>query len=435
MIKKILVSILTIALIASVCAIVPVMASGEESAQMDFATYVWGNESINVTTFDGAGDNSAKNPNTTEYVSYGKNSEGKVAWWETGSTGNYIIVELPQKVGYDLKAVAVSTVYYKNVSTNNRCFDYSYATETGGNYTVLTNAYISTSLDTLTNNYKAYVDIVSVPADAKYLKIARNNTDYTGGSYEDKSGVLGFTMGYAPQNVDEMQLSTDCVGPNLMNLLASGLLPASGEISIAVTQDDKLYDSKWGLTVAAGKTLTFSAFEGYKVTDVSLNYYPSSAATVPFTAKLGAEEKEITSIEGVLKEITLSSASGEDSFSLTSGYGTGSAYDINITIKKFVPALGMEISSAAVDGENMNVTVIVSNRSAAMDDEMKLLVAGYEGTEMAGVYIIPVKKTDQDDVYTAVLPKSTTTIRAFLWKDLQTLVPVLPSTPEFKVAQ
>ncbi|MBQ3125400.1 MAG: hypothetical protein IJC09_08275 [Clostridia bacterium] len=424
--QKIIVSILSLTVMGTVCAIAPVMAEADEAtvAQMIFESVSFGSSLTEPTdtivrtkTGDAKFATYSFNNGTDNY---GLTGGVTVGVYYLGGANDYIIVELPQKEGYDLTAAEVTVGQYK-ASTNIGIADYSYSTESDGTYNPVNHAYISGAMEKVSGNYNLFVDVVKLPADAKYLKITRNAT--TTSAYSDRAGVTGFTFGYAPQNADKIQFSETSEGKDLMKLLASGILPASGELSIQATRSDRVNaDGAYGLSISGTETQTFNAIDGYKITEVSMNAYNSSADFTPFVLTLGDAADEINDKgEGSLKVV---SESGETSFTLASEYGTGVAYDVVITMEK---KLETSIDSAVDNGTAVTATATVSNLGLAEYDSMELIVAGYDGDRFTGAQTKTVTKADADgtDSLTATLPTGTKSVKVFLWKDLDTLESIL----------
>ncbi|MBQ3125399.1 MAG: hypothetical protein IJC09_08270 [Clostridia bacterium] len=335
-IKKLFSAVLTLTITAALC---PMTLYADEAAvaQMEF-------ESVKISSTE-ANNTIVKSKEGSKIVfktysyssgtnNYGLTGGATMGRCALGAEGDAIVIELPQKDGYDLTAAEVTVAMNGSYVS---LFDYSYSSAVEGEYTSLENAYISTAMDKPSANYNLYAEIVKVPVGAKYLKIARNAN--TTEKYSENAGVTGFIFGYAPQNVDKIQLTTTCCGNELMKLLASGMLPSSGELNIQATRSDRvsasIYDGAYGLTICGTTAQTFNAIGEYKITDVSMKYYAIGTSAVPFALKLGdAEDRVEKASSTTINDLNVTSEAGETSFTMASENGTGVAYDVVITMEK-----------------------------------------------------------------------------------------------------
>ncbi len=457
MLKKIFASILTIALIASVCTMVPVFAeNAEETAEMYFDnTYadLWnssvGNNfnnnllvSESTTATYGAKIRvsgtlsltvqNAVNGNASRYgYVFGDENEQ--------TTDDTLVISLPQEDGYMLSSVGVRVVGPSG-ATSMDLFDYSFS----GDNSAYTNAgyKASGSLGNTdsTAKQKAFNHTLKVPADAHYLKIKLNSNYNADGDYY--VGVFGFTFAYIPVGNYETLSVSATTGGNLINILSSGLLD-EGSTNWVLLQDKVTTGKPFGINLindTSPRTSILKFPDGWKFTTFSaIHSLNGGTQNRVVTVGLGTETAALSvgdSSGG--RTLACSYPSGHNVLNFTGSTSVTSGFtNINITMKK--SALSTSVENSVINADNVSVDVKVSDVFASDYSTMELIVAGYDGDTLAGVDIIPINKNDEETLekgfkeVTATLPKNTTMVRAFLWKDLTTLVPILPATPAFTV--
>ena len=452
--RKIIVSILTIALIASMSAIVPVFAEGtaEPAAMYIDDTYaLWGGMSTSSTsaTAPAIYDTEASSTGvdrakmTETYWSYvGKSNTDAYYLMSTfdktkdAVTGEYdqLVINLPEKEGYKLHSVGILVQGPYNTNSLGDLLNYS----AGSDNASLENLNYSTTgvIGNLASSRRAFLQVVKIPDDAKKLKI-KQTADYTS-TYGNLS-VVGFTFAYIPVGNPEVITVSGNYGQEAINLLSSGLFMENMDLWVLKeaesTNADKL--GVYGLAATSDSSqgkVNINSLEGYKITSFVSKH--SNQNNTQRNMKLYLGENASAYMAGTNTQVDFSVSNPEGASVLSvqrPRYDTDGMTNITITMKRDVAELGFAVSNAVAGAENVTATVDVSNIYASENDTKVLLVAGYEGTIMTDVDIIPVSKADASNSYTATLSKNVTKVRAFLWKDLATIVPVLEPTPEFSV--
>ena len=456
--RKIIVSILTIALIASMSAIVPVFAEDatEPKAMFFDRTYadMWESQNtvepivnIDLTT---AVWSSYLNWNS-EYTNIGAlnkltgDSGGNGNSYKFGTTSaqtdDTLVINLPKKEGYTLNSVGIRVMGDSENAIEMTLFDYYYSIN-GTDWTSVEHT-CSRNLGTMFDRGKQYAfnECVSLPDTAKFLKIKLNSTYSTkyGSVTKCFISVFGFTFAYLPNDAEVVSIKASN-GDEMINILSSGLLGENAnKWMYAQTNGGK---TAYGLVLKSYQdgtsyNATIDALEGYKITSFKTTMEQQQSGNRKLVFTLGDQNASFpdTAVHPATT-FSLSYPSGSEAVTISAPrYDAYGMTDVEITMKKYVPELAFEITSAVVDGENVKATVDITNISASEKDSMILLVAGYEGSNMIDVDIIPVSKEDASNIYPATLLGNTTKVRAFLWNDLTTLVPVLVPTPDFPVGQ
>lgn len=443
--KKIIVSVLTIAIIASMGTIVPTFAAETDEMYFD-TTYAdtW-DESLSAKVKDdlvvvdsttatlsqlkiGTGFYLAKNHKPSEDVE----RYGYVFTNENQS----LVISLPTVAEEQLISVGVR-VTGPDASAGDY-FDYSFCMD--GDTYASADSKVSGSLGFLNSekNQKVYNNAVLVPNDAKFLKITLK--DEVQPENNINVSVFGFTFAYAPVGDYDTLVVKATTGEDVVNILSSGLLGDGSENWTVLTNNEG--DKKtYGINLTNSKTAKLVALDGWKFTGFKANH--GLATSKPnnrvVTVKIGTASAALGASEaGLRKTLECVYQTGHNVMNFTGPTSTTACFtDFEITMKK--SELNTTVTGSVVNQDDVSVDVTISDIFESADSTMQLLVAGYEGDALAGVDIIPINKADEDALevgfknVTAHLPKSTTKVKAFLWKDLSTLVPVLPATNEHTV--
>lgn len=459
--KKIFASILTIALISSVCTIAPVMAEGETTATtMEFidADQAWWTdafptivtENSNVLTNQSLTKNASSTSQlNTEY--FGTVPSGHPKFYKMENEGGYIVVAIPAaEEGYNIKTVGVTvsmdtSAFTTQASDYLNIFNYAYSTDGGETWeNILNPTYTDHGVATLyKGRWQVFCEVLKVPANATHVKITRNGVPATNGGTNTYDGVVGLQFGYMPAEMGDVLEFDAGNNEKVIDFINSGIIADGGfgwnSYGFDTDGDVAKIPDKYGFGVKYGESVTINAVEGYKITSVSGIVKTSNNQRGLARITLG--EKEFVSTE-YTHPFNLTNVAGADTLTITgtcTAAGLAKAdsnwtiYDLKITMEKDVEELAMAVKSAVKGAEQVDVSVQVSGRDSAADSSMKLLVVGYAGDVMSDVKILTVNKADRSDEYPTSLSADTTSVRAFLWKDLSTLVPVLPSTPDFPV--
>lgn len=462
--QKIIVSILTIALIASIGIIVPAFAeeTAEHAAMYFDNTYAdfWISQDApsivvtdktsalysTMTTYSTSAssmkykDASATNNKEAESAyaynfGYTEDKTGEQA--VNCSSNSELVIQLPEKKGYKLLAVGVRITGAQGTDSAAKVGDnFAFSSSSDGSvYSALSHS-ITGYLGYL-NGQGAVNETVNIPDGANFLKIVLKN-DYTT-KYSAFLRVFGFTFTYIPLDNNDVLTVSAIKNNEIVNLMSSGLMgDNSSSWRLIKTEQEDIY----GLAlVNYGSTGTLyeaeiNSLDDYKITLFSLKDNRKSNSSAIMKYSLGNTTVYNTINDSARREISASSAVGENTLAVEAPkYEAYGITDITITMKRNAAELGFAVTNAVVSTENVTATVEISNISASENDTMILLVAGYDGTAMTDVDIIPVSKEDVSNNYTATLSKNTKKVRAFLWKDLSTILPILEPTTEFSVTQ
>ena len=457
--KKIFASILTIALISSVCTIAPVMAEGETTAtKMEFnkAYKAWWPTALPTTIVTPNSNvltnkSLAKNANSNSHLNkeyFGTVPSSNFKFYRMDTEGGYIEVAIPAKEGCNIKTVGVTVSMNTNAGSTadsdySNILDYAYSTDSGTTWVPIANpTYTDHGVATLyKGRWQAFCEVLKVPANATHVKITRNGNPATNGSYA-YNGVCGLQFGYMPAEMGDVLEFSAGKNEEVIEFINSGIIADGGFDWNSYgydTDGDGPKAKEYGFGVQYGKSVTINAVEGYKITSVSGTVQSGNAQRARASITLGEEEFvstdytesfNLTNVAGA-DTLTITGTCSDDAVAIATSEWT--IYDLKITMEKDVEELAMEVKSAVKDAEKVDVSVQVSGRDSAADSSMKLLVVGYAGDVMSDVKILAVSKTDTSDVYSTSLSADTTSVRAFLWKDLSTLVPILPATTAFPV--
>lgn len=455
--KKIFASIMTIALISSVCTIAPVMAEGETTATtMEFidADQAWWTDAVhtNIASETGGNLNTSRSlhmSRTLHYQYFDETIPSTAYTYGMETEGGFLVVPIPAKEGHNIKTVGVTVTMDTSADTTQNSdylniFNYAYSTDSGETWeNILNPTYTDHGVATLyRGRWQVFCEVLKVPANATHVKITRNGVDAKYGTSSVYDGVCGVQFGYMPAEMGDVLEFDAGNNEKVIDFINSGIIADGGfDWNSYGFDTDSDGTMEYGFGVQYGKSVTINAVEGYKITSVSGTVKTANNQRARARITLGEEEFLSTQYT---HSFNLTNDAGADTLTITgtcSDAGAANAnsywtiYDLKITMEKDVEELAMEVKSAVRGAEQVDVSVQVSGRDSAADSSMKLLVVGYAGDVMSDVKILTVNKADISDEYPTSLSADTTSVRAFLWKDLSTLVPVLPSTPDFPVGQ
>lgn len=350
-----------------------------------------------------------------------------------------ITIKIPEKKNYKPSAVEV-TVGHKN-SSYQMPFNYQYSTDNGVTWTNVANTTYTPGFvaSAQAQYYYAFCEVVKVPENATHLKVVRNSNVITEGNGNSAKYpmVMGLEFGYKPVAMaDVLTFSAKCDG-EIISLLASGIF-ADGSCGFECTTGGMSYDydndgtPENGFLLKQNSSATINAVEGYKITSVTGKYYGGNSAGNKITVTLGDSSKELSGYvgEAVLPVVNfeINSKVGADSltFADNSAFTARVLFDIVITMKKVgaVTPDGDTAMSAAIDGTKATATF--TNLGSAKYETMVCILAAYNGERFMGTKMETVYKNDIDgtDMVTFDIPKGATRVKAFLWKDLETIAPV-----------
>lgn len=465
--QKIIVSILSIAVSASVCAIAPVAANdtATEPAQMiwneAYKPWWYYNSSeedkgeskaaVNELVHAKSGDTYYDQTNeigvtNTGNALFGSRTEYPIYFVEHDANGDRggayrmenqgdsLTIKLPTDYRENYKLYSAGIFISKpDGNTGEPIFDYYYSAD-DITYTKLTHSYTNTRIGAVHNQYEhIYNNAIKLPADAVYLKMERNATAHVddGASSVRLPGVIGFTFGYVPTGADTIQMTANYDG-DMTNFLGSGMVAdgqnnfGSSNIPYYPNADDTT-TRYFGLAQANGTTDTINAIDGYKITKVTMSFWPDTSVKRKVTLKLGDVETTAGGTASELSNLEIASEDGVAQLEIVSSgtAGQGNMFNIVITMEKI--KLETSIDSAVDDGTKVTASATVSNLDLAEETSMELIIAGYDEDRFTGATTVTVYKDDADKTATLPieLPTGTKTVKVFLWKNLDTLVPVL----------
>jgi len=455
--KKIFASIMTIALISSVCTIAPVMAEGEITATtMEFidADQAWWTDAVHTSIASETGGTlNAKRTlgkSTALHYQYFDETIPNTAYtYGMETEGGFLVVPIPAKEGYNIKTVGVTvTMDTSAVSTQAsdylNIFNYAYSTDGGETWeNILNPTYTDYGVATLYNGrWQVFCEVLKVPANATHVKITRNAVDAKYGSNSKYDGVCGVQFGYMPAEMGDVLEFDAGNNEKVIDFINSGIIAdgAFGWNSYAKDIDDDGV-AEYGFAVAFGESVTIEAIEGYKIKSVSGTFGTDNLNRSRAEIVLGESIWASSADDGV-QNFSVTNASGADKLVIrgtkaeaieNSGQSKWTICGLTVVMEKDVEELAMTVTGAVKSEESVDVSLQVTGRASAEVASMKLLVVGYAGDVMSDVKILTVSKTDTSDEYSTSLSADTTSVRAFLWKDLSTLVPILPATTAFPV--